>query len=244
MLKPFVHGFIPKQPLHSTFCESTYLKRRNHVQSSTSRIMFWNEKQNKPKSCLSKWCNASTDKPATTFKENEIVFYPVHILHQNFTRTFRRFPIDHGHKLVVLFSEFMIPDEPYERDEKIQNLLKVERSVVLLYGTLPVSMEQNMKNTKLPVPHDPMLKRVQLLCDSVCSMLIVDFCEKKWKRHPALIWFRCDIRERKDMSCMKHGAATLPCIRNFTSMHDISDFGAGPTQPAHIIRKGFSLVSI
>lgn len=61
----------------------------------------------------------------------------------------------------------------------------------------------------------------------------VDVSGKQWKCHPTLISYCCDIPEGKDMSGVKHGATTCPCICCLTTQEEILDLTLGINRKAH-----------
>lgn len=62
---------------------------------------------------------------------------------------------------------------------------------------------------------------------------MVDVCGKKMKCHSALISYYCDTGERMDVSGVKRGAKTYPCIRSLTSELGASELKVAPTRNAH-----------
>lgn len=76
--RPIVQNNTPKHPLHSNVCEKMYVKVRNLVQRSTSSNIFWNEKQGEKVLSFVGMVQVSTDKTATTLKENAVAAYSVH----------------------------------------------------------------------------------------------------------------------------------------------------------------------
>lgn len=129
-------------------------------------------------------------------------------------------------------------DQQDEREEILEDPSEVERSVLPVYDALPVSMK-NVRKTKLQVLLKAIKNISEPLSEIVRHWFMVDVCGKKWKRHPAMISYSCNISKNKDTSSAKRGAKRYPCIVTLISKHDICELRIGPTQIAHVMNDVF-----
>lgn len=90
-------------------------------------------------------------------------------------------------------------------------------SIVLLYHTISVTIEKDLRNMKLLVLLEAMQTILQPLISCVRTGCMVHMHGKTWRCHLSLIWYWYDIPKRNGMPEVKEGGTTYSCICRLTA---------------------------